>query len=152
MLRQEEERKVPARAEASEMGLEALNVLSVDDDPAWLSVTCRMLEAMGCQVDAAGDGVKAMECMRRKQYDVVVSDMHMPVIDGFTLACWIKRKAKHTQVIIMTGQPMTKVNAYMNTHVADYWLFKPFVHSELRDVLQKIGQCSSTPNDVRKAS
>ena len=120
----------------SDMDPEMLQVLAVDDDPATLSVTCLMLKAMGYQVDTAGDGVQAMECIRRKQYSIVVSDMQMPILDGFSLACWIKRRASHVRVVIMTGLPMTEVDVYMSMQVADGWLFKPFGHSELRDVLQ----------------
>ena len=72
-----------ARDEAIDMDFEALQVLVVDDDPALLSVTCRMLKAMGYQVDTAGDGVQAMECIRRKQYSIVVSDMQMPIPGWF---------------------------------------------------------------------
>ena len=134
---EKQESKCMARDEAIDMDFEALQVLVVDDDPALLSVTCRMLKALGYQVDTAGDGVQAMECMRRKQYNIVVSDMQMPYLDGFSLACWIKRRAKHVRVVVMTGLPMTEVDVYMKMQVADSWLFKPFTKSELRDLLQK---------------
>ena len=122
---------------ATDMAPDPMHALVVDDDPAALGVISGMPKSLGYRVDTAGGGVQAMELWNRNRYGIVVSDMQMPLLDGFALACWIKRKANHTRVIIMTGQPESTVNRYMNTRVADGWLFKPFGKDEFRDLLQK---------------
>ena len=59
------------------------DILLVEDAPVNLEVGIGMLEALGCRVDTAGDGVAALEAIGKKAYDLVLMDCQMPVMDGY---------------------------------------------------------------------
>jgi CheY-like chemotaxis protein len=113
-------------------------VLVVDDDPFALEITRDILLTMGYRVETARDGLKAMECLQHRQYNIVVSDLQMPGMDGISLAHRIKQRDPQVHVVIMTGLAVTNVQVQMNTGVVDGWVFKPFDINELRCVLQQI--------------
>jgi CheY-like chemotaxis protein len=60
----------------------AISVLLVEDNPVNQRVATRILEKLGCTVDLAEDGTKALEMFHHK-YDVILMDCQMPVMDGF---------------------------------------------------------------------
>jgi signal transduction histidine kinase/ActR/RegA family two-component response regulator len=71
----------PATPEAPEE-LPALRVLVADDNPINQAVARAILEAAGCNVEAVADGAQALERLRIEAFDVVLMDVHMPVMDG----------------------------------------------------------------------
>ncbi len=62
--------------------LPALRVLVVDDNPINQAVARAILEAAGCIVETAADGVQALDRLRVEAFDVVLMDVNMPVMDG----------------------------------------------------------------------
>ena len=58
-------------------------VLLVEDAPVNLEVGTGMLQALGCRVDAAGNGVEALDALAAKAYDLVLMDCQMPLMDGY---------------------------------------------------------------------
>jgi len=105
--------------------------LVVDDDPIILQVVAQMLETLGFLADMAQDGVQALGRMSVRHYDLVLTDLDMPMLSGYHLASQIKEKFEDTKIIIMTGHCQAELNDMMETHVADAWLFKPFSLKQL---------------------
>ena len=64
---------------------EPATVLVVDDEPSLLFLHRLVLEAVGYAVVEAGDGAQALERIRERRPDLVVSDLMMPVLDGHAL-------------------------------------------------------------------
>ncbi len=60
-----------------------LRVLVAEDNAANQLVARGMLSKLGCTADVAGNGVEALDLVRKLQYDVVLMDCHMPIMDGF---------------------------------------------------------------------
>ena len=60
------------------------NVLVVDDVEINREIIIAMLEGTGAVFDGAGDGAEAFEMFLKKKYDLVLIDLHMPVMDGYT--------------------------------------------------------------------
>jgi PAS domain S-box-containing protein len=60
-------------------------VLIVDDQEANLYLLQSLLEGHGCRVESARNGVEALDCARRQAPELVISDLLMPVLDGYTL-------------------------------------------------------------------
>jgi CheY-like chemotaxis protein len=75
-------------AEAPEAGdtapgpLPALRILVADDNPINLAVARAVLEAAGVAIETAGDGAEALERLRVESFDLVLMDVHMPLMDG----------------------------------------------------------------------
>lgn len=74
--------EAPVVSEAEPEGLPALRVLVADDNPINQAVARAVLEAAGAVVDTAPDGAQALERLRVEAFDLVLMDVHMPVMDG----------------------------------------------------------------------
>jgi two-component system sensor histidine kinase EvgS len=114
----------------------AIRALVVDDDAASLSITCHMLRTLGLHADTAKDGIEALDRVNHCVYDLVVSDLQMPGIDGFSLTCRLKNKTRNMKSVIMTGLSPDEVVDYMETGIIDSWIFKPFTLNELSGVVK----------------
>jgi two-component system capsular synthesis sensor histidine kinase RcsC len=122
-----------------------LRALAVDDDPITLSMACQMLEVLGLQVDTADDGIAALGFLDGRRYDLLLTDLQMPKIDGYALADMLKRRLKHLRVVVMTGCARQELEEYMQTDLVDCWLFKPFSLEVLKERLQVLFGADKAP-------
>jgi CheY-like chemotaxis protein len=72
--------------------------LVVDDDPATRLLTTAILDAAGAEVETARDGCEAVTRIRRAPFDLVLMDLNMPVMDGFSTAKKLQREFSNEQV------------------------------------------------------
>jgi len=79
------------------------NILVVDDKDAMRNMLVDTLMEEGHRVDAAEDGAKALDLVRNKTYDLVLTDLKMPNVDGLSLLTDIKEIDSDTAVIVMTA-------------------------------------------------
>jgi PAS domain S-box-containing protein len=86
-------------------------VLVVDDSRVVRTVVAEGLRRAGHEVDEAPDGSAAVELLDRDCYDVVMTDLHMPGLDGFGLLDSVKRGDSGTEVIILTGTHAQDITA-----------------------------------------
>ena len=112
--------------------------LVVDDDTIVMRLVADLLSELGYQVDMAENGSKALQKIRVCAYDFVLSDLDMPLVNGFLLASRIKSHSRDIRTIIMTGRCHAEVLGLMTTVVVDAWLFKPFNLDELCRVLDDL--------------
>jgi EAL domain-containing protein (putative c-di-GMP-specific phosphodiesterase class I) len=82
-------------------------VLVVDDDATMLRTCTRVLSGEGWQVTQAGSGRAAIDEFQRahEPYDCVLSDVHMPEMDGFELVSAVRKHDDGVPVLLMTGDP-----------------------------------------------
>lgn len=113
--------------------------LVVDDDTIVMRLVANMLIELGYHVDIAENGSKALSKITMSRYDVVLSDLEMPMINGFLLASRIKSCSDGTKTVIMTGRCHAEVISLMTPAIVDAWLFKPFNLDELCRVLDDLG-------------
>jgi DNA-binding NtrC family response regulator len=83
--------------------MEKLDILFVDDDRQILDLVKSYLLRQGLEVTTHSDGLKALETLKRKNFDIVFSDLIMPEIDGLALLKAVKKLSPETEVIIVTG-------------------------------------------------
>lgn len=110
-------------------------VLVVDDDIQSLESTSRILELVGYQVTRASDGEKALELCRTSSFDVVISDVRMPRMDGIEFLRALTVLRRGLPMILMTayGQVDEAVTA-MKLGAVDF-LSKPFKRQALIDAV-----------------
>lgn len=115
-----------------------IRCLVVDDDRIILKLVANMLTQMGFKkVDTAQDKSELMDRLDTGPYDLVVTDLMMPDMDGYQLTKMIKKEMKDTKVIIMTGHHRDNCREMMATQWVDGWLFKPFVPNGLYNMLNQ---------------
>jgi signal transduction histidine kinase/DNA-binding response OmpR family regulator len=92
-------------APAASPGLEGHQprVLVADDEPGIRELLVWELESQGCDVVAVGDGASAIELACARDFDLVVSDIRMPKVDGLGVLKAVKAAAPDTEVVIATG-------------------------------------------------
>ena len=84
-------------------------VLVADDNEVCRSTVVRILEGMGCRVDAVSDGVAAVEAARRARYDLIFLDGIMPEMDGIEAARAIRQlpgENGQAPIVGITGNPV----------------------------------------------
>jgi len=104
----------------------------------------REISDRGHEVVVAADSAQAMEEMGRGNFDVVLTDIRMPGMDGMELTEWIKRTRPDTDVIVMTGYSSLESSATAVRMGASDYLLKPFreidtVTSSIDRAIQKRG-------------
>jgi CheY-like chemotaxis protein len=112
--------------------------LVVEDDATILKLVAAMLAELGHRVDTAENGAAAIAKITARRYDLVLTDLEMPVMNGFLLASRTKRHSRNTKTAIMTGRCHAEVFSMTTTAVVDAWLFKPFGWGELCHMLEDL--------------
>lgn len=111
-------------------------ILLVDDEESIREVLSIMLHREGYQVDAVSDGQQAVERLKDHGYDLVISDIKMPRLNGFELLAHIKERFPDTAVIMITAFSTTEEAVEAMKNGAYDYIIKPFKNEEIRLVVQ----------------
>ncbi|MBU0982642.1 MAG: response regulator [candidate division Zixibacteria bacterium] len=106
--------------------MNAPSILVVDDELLIRDLLYDFFTSQGWSISVAENGEKALEIIRSRKVDLVLSDIKMPEMDGLTLSNRLKETHPGLPVVLMTGFPSvdTAVSALRNK-VEDY-VIKPF--------------------------
>ena len=107
-----------------------MTILVVDDESRIRAIIRKYAEFEGHTVSEAGDGMEAVRLCRREKFDIIIMDIMMPELDGFS-ACREIRKASQTPIIMLSarGEEYDRINGF-ELGVDDY-VVKPFNTREL---------------------
>lgn len=114
------------------------NILIVDDSHHLSQVIADFLGMQGYHVHVAHDGIEALRSMKEKKMDLVVSDIHMPNMDGFTLMSEIKSRYPKIPVILITGFSISEAKRMAFEKGAEAFLPKPVPLKELKAAIDSI--------------
>jgi DNA-binding NtrC family response regulator len=102
------------------------SILVVDDELLIRDLLYDFFSAQGWSISVAENGEKAVEAMGLKSFDIVLSDIKMPAMDGLVLTEEVRRRHPGTPVVLMTGYPsVDSAVAALRSRVVDY-IVKPF--------------------------
>ena len=106
------------------------HILVVDDETRIRSIIRKYAEFEGHEVTEAADGMEAVLLCRKNEYDLIIMDIMMPELDGFS-ACREIRKTSQTPIIILSarGEEYDRINGF-EVGIDDY-VVKPFSPKEL---------------------
>ena len=110
-------------------------ILVVEDEPASLKILRRFLTHEGYETAGAKDGVEAMELLAQSRFDLVLSDVRMPRLDGVALAKHLLSTVPITPILLMTGYD-PKMEAILRLGVP--CLGKPLSLDQLLSQIQKV--------------
>jgi len=115
-----------------------IHILAVDDDPLILDVLHTLIADFGYQCRTAQDGAEALRMMEAERFDIVVTDMVMPHVNGMELLQQIRAHYPRTDVIVVTGH----LSRFSFTDVikagAMDFISKPFNRDELEAKINRV--------------
>ena len=113
----------------------------VDDEPNIRELLATSLRFAGFEVHAAADGQSALRLVRDVEPDLVVLDVMLPDMDGFTVTRRLREKGQHTPVVFLTAKDDTRDKITGLTVGGDDYVTKPFsleeVVARIRAVLRR---------------
>ena len=113
-------------------------ILVTDDEKVMRSMLTDFLEEAGYEVSQAEDGQIAWSLWQEGKYDLVISDINMPNMNGIELLKNIKKTDENFPVIIITGVSVESAHNSANENNADALLIKPFKMKALVDEIKKV--------------
>lgn len=119
---------------------ESLWVLVVEDHPVNRKVVGLLLQSMGHRVSFAEDGEKALELARNTDFDLVLMDIHMPVMDGMTSTRHIRAlpgERARVPIVALTADVMNDVAQQAMAAGMNAFLSKPLQKNQLEAVLPR---------------
>lgn len=108
-----------------------MNLLIVEDESKTAKTLKQGLEEHGYKVDVCYDGLMALMLCQRNEYDLIVSDIIMPGLNGYELCNKLREAGKNTPIILLTALGMTDDKVKGFDRGADDYLVKPFEFQEL---------------------
>lgn len=102
------------------------NILIVDDEVNIQTSLARRYKLKGYHIVTANDGREALDLLEKRPFQIVISDIKMPVMDGVELLKKIRIEFPMTRVIMMTGYVTLDNGLACLRHGADTCIFKPF--------------------------
>ncbi len=105
----------------------AKRVLVIEDNPANLELMTFLLEAFGYTVVTARDGAEGIEMVRRERLDLIICDVHMPKVDGYQVARYLKKNPMTQRIPLVAVTALAMVGAREKVLAAgfDGYIAKP---------------------------
>lgn len=118
-----------------------MKILVVDDMASIRNVLLTMLKSIGyTDNDEATNGIQALNLMRKNQYDLLITDYHMPKLNGIQLLKRVREdeQLKHTRVLMVTCEDQReKIQSIIAAKVNGF-ILKPFTTNTLKNQISKI--------------
>lgn len=118
----------------------AKNILLVDDEVDFTELTGTLLRFHDFEVDSYNDPIDVEKVMEGKHYDLIVTDLMMPKIDGFALVQNIRGKVnyKKTPIIVLSAKTLNDVERKILLQNDVHFLTKPFEPQALVDEIRQL--------------
>lgn len=108
-----------------------VSILVAEDDESVRTFVTRALELRGFEVTAAQDGLQALECLKDGSFDLLVTDIVMPGLDGIGLALKVTRDHPDLPVLLMTGYSAERQRAHNLDELIAEVVVKPFTLKQI---------------------
>jgi len=131
-------------------GGEMARILIVEDDDEIRELLSEALMRWGHETALAPNGQEGLQVYRQGQFDLILSDVRMPVMDGLTLLKTIREKDRKTPVIIVTAYPTVDSAVESLGLGADFYLVKPVNFDDLQAKMNKCLENGRIQNEADK--
>jgi len=118
----------------------SLNVLAIDDSRTMRTMLEMALKQSGFTVCLAEDGKLGLETLNTFSPDVIVTDLNMPVMDGFGVIEGVREHPVYrtTPVLVLTTESAPELKQRARTAGATGWIVKPFDKDKLADAIRRV--------------
>lgn len=115
-------------------------ILAVDDQLTIRELVAAVLRPHGHEVDTAEDGMVALKRVENTQYDLVISDVNMPNLNGISLVGKIRQlnHMKYVPILMLTTESGNDIKTTARSIGASGWLTKPFDSQRLSGAVKKL--------------
>ena len=114
-------------------------ILVVDDNEINRYVTNKILTQCGFEVDLAEDGQIAVDKVATKQYDLILMDLHMPIMDGYEATIRLRQQGVHIPIIALTANLPNEIDEKLKNVGINNVVVKPFLPDGLyRTILHHV--------------
>ena len=115
-------------------------ILAVDDSASMRQMVTFTLKGAGYSVDEAADGQEALKKAKATKYDLVLTDVNMPVMDGITLIKNLRTEGgyKFTPMLMLTTESGADKKTEGKAAGATGWIVKPFNPDQLITTIKKV--------------
>ncbi|MDZ4183512.1 MAG: response regulator [Desulfuromonadales bacterium] len=115
-------------------------ILIIDDSASMRAILGDMLIDAGYNIVAAVDGYSGLERVKETKFDLIITDLSMPVMDGIAFMREAKKMplCKFVPIVVLTGEGDVAKLEEAKKAGASTWLTKPFKEKQLRAVLQMV--------------
>jgi len=120
--------------------VESARVLWVDDEEMIRKMGKRIIERLGHKIDIAGNGSEAVKLLETNQYDLLITDIGMPVMSGFQLIENIKGKYPEMKIAVLTGWGDSLTPEEKNERGVGCVIGKPIEAKEIEALIREVMQ------------
>jgi CheY-like chemotaxis protein len=140
------------KAKPAQPGKSRGRILLAEDDPSGQKLMQHILDRMGYEVELAGNGKEVLEKMEQGVFDIVLMDMEMPVMDGFTATRELRKKedTKTFPIIALTAHAMKEHREKTLAAGCTDYLSKPINREKLEVMLEKYIGPKTVPKPAAK--
>lgn len=116
------------------------NILAVDDSASMRQMVSFTLKGAGYQVQEASDGVEALKHAKSQKFDLVLSDVNMPNMNGIELVKELRQLAdyKFVPVLMLTTESAGDMKTQGKQAGATGWIVKPFNPDQLLGTIKRV--------------
>jgi CheY-like chemotaxis protein len=125
-----------------------LEILLVEDNPVNQKVALRLLERLGYNADAVGNGLEALHTLDQRKYDLVFMDIQMPEMDGLTATREIRRRYpahRQPRIVALTANAVAGDRERCLEAGMDDYLSKPVKIEGIQQLILKFFRGVQTP-------
>jgi two-component system response regulator AtoC len=123
----------------------SFTVLVVDDEAGFRNLLRWELNHLGIAVETAENGFQGVQMAGKAKFDVIITDITMPEMDGLKLLEEIKRIAPETEVIVSTGFGAVETAVYAMKNGAFDFVLKPYdlehLMARVRQAMERRSRC-----------
>jgi two-component system, chemotaxis family, chemotaxis protein CheY len=120
--------------------MSSVNILTVDDSPSMRALLRHALTSEGHLVNEADDGVAALEWLANNQPDLVITDINMPRMDGFSLIEALRRdnRFRDMPILVLSTESSDEKKMRARQAGATGWIVKPFDPEKLAIAVRRV--------------
>ena len=127
-------------------------ILVAEDDQSVRSFVCRSLSHKGHGVTAVNDGLQALEALREGEFDLLITDIVMPGLDGIGLALKVARDRPNLPVLMMTGYSAEQQRAHNLEELICRVITKPFTLEQIHRAAEEVLAAGRGPSPARRGA
>lgn len=115
-------------------------ILTIDDSKTMLELLDAALTSAGFEVTSAENGLEGLNCLDSNNFDAVITDINMPVMDGYEFIENVRTNGKYAglPILVLTTESSAEKKKRAKDAGGTGWIVKPFEPSKLVSVLNRV--------------